>query len=227
MSLSFHHRGIRRAMLLVAIFVSAIPLNALRLGLFRRVFGYKIGKNCKIGMFTVILCRSFTLGDGSTIRARNSFKGDFDFRAGPKFFAGIGNTFICPWVLRDEMEYTASIAFGKDCLVNESHYIDVHGQILVGDGTWLAGRASQFYTHGIGTMDRNISIGNRCFIGSAVRFAPGTRVGNRNIIGIGSVLLNEIDEDEKLISGSPARVIRSIKADLENGRYRFSKSDWT
>jgi acetyltransferase-like isoleucine patch superfamily enzyme len=119
-----------------------------------------------------------------------------------------------------------AISIGDDCLINENHYIDIHGKITIGDGTWLAGRASQFFTHGLGVGDRDISIGSNCFIGSAVRFAPGSGVGDRNIVGIGSVVLSRIDGDGMLISGFPAKAVRSISADLASGKYRFSKFDW-
>lgn len=215
-----------KARLLMAAAVSVVPWNALRILLYRNLLGYEIGPSCRIGLLTIIACRKFSLGEGSTIRSRNLFKGSFSLRAGPRLFVGERNVFICPWAAREDMNYRRTITFGENCLVNEGHYVDIHGDIRIGDGTWLAGRASQFFTHGVGVENRDISIGAGCFVGSAVRFAPGSGIGSRNIVGIGSVVLKRIEGDEMLISGFPAATVRSISTELARGKYQFSKLDW-
>lgn len=212
--------------ILTAAAISLVPVNAARLFLYRRVLGYKIGSGCRIGMLTVIACRSFEIGDKSIIRSRNVLKGKFAFRAGRDLFIGDGNAILAPWGSRSGADYAMSITFGDDCLVNDRHFIDVHGSVTIGDGTWIAGRDSQFYTHGVSATDRDITIGPGCYIGTAVRFAPGSGVGRRVLVGLGSVVVGRIEGDEILVSGFPARPLRSIAEDLAQGRYRFSKLDW-
>jgi acetyltransferase-like isoleucine patch superfamily enzyme len=219
-----------RLRLLLALMIGLVPVNGLRLLLYRRLLGYEIGAGACIGMLNLIACNRFTLGPSARIGRANVFRGAFAFSAGPGLFIGNFNVFSAPKRLDHpklaDRHYAASIEFGEDCLVNDAHYLDAHGRITIGDGTWIAGRASQFFTHGVSVRDRDIAIGGGCFIGSGVRFAPGASVGHRNIVGIGSVVVGRIVADESLISGFPAAPVRSIAAELAAGSYRFSKGDW-
>ncbi len=216
-----------RPRLIAAALIALVPVNALRLLLFRRLLGYRIAPGARIGPLTLIACRTVVLGPRASIGRLNVFKGDFALEAGADLFVGNSNVFICPWALVDRGRgYVGELRFGDGCLVNERHYLDVHGTIRVGDGSWLAGRASQFYTHGVSVTDRDITIGAGCFVGSAVRFAPGSGIGDRNIVGLGSVVLGRIDAEQSLISGFPATAVRSIAADLAAGRFAFSRDDW-
>jgi acetyltransferase-like isoleucine patch superfamily enzyme len=219
-----------RLRLLVALMIALVPANALRILLYRRLLGYEIGLGCRIGMLNLIACRHMRLGASSTIGRGNVIRGAFALTAGHGLFVGNFNVLSAPDRLDhpklSDRAYAASIEFGDDCLVNDAHYLDGHGRLVIGDGTWVAGRGSQFFTHGVSVRDRDISIGRRCFIGSAARFAPGSGVGDGTIVGIGSVVVSRIAGDEILFSGFPAQPIRSIAADLAENRYRFSKADW-
>jgi acetyltransferase-like isoleucine patch superfamily enzyme len=218
-----------RLRLLVAAAIALVPVGWLRIALYRRLLGYDIGAGCRIGMFNLLACRSLRLGPGSVIGRGNLLKGDFDFVAGPRLFMGNRNIVTCPWDLaarHPARGYATRVEFGADCLVNDRHYLDGHGLITVGDGSWIAGRDSQLYTHGIGVLDRDIAIGRGCFIGSAARFAPGSGVGDRIIVGMGSVVLDRIGAEAALVAGFPARAVRDISDALAAGRYRFSRDDW-
>jgi len=218
-----------RRRLLAAAAVALVPSGRARVALYRRLLGYQIGDHCRIGMFNLIACRSLRLGDGSVVGRGNLIKGDFDLVAGPRLFIGNFNVLTCPWGLASRhpsRDYGTRIEFGTDCLVNDRHYFDGHGRITVGDGSWIAGRDSQLYTHGISVEDRDIAIGRGCFIGSAARFAPGSGVGDRTIVGIGSVVLDRLASEAALVAGFPAQVVRDISGALSAGRYRFSKEEW-
>ena len=218
-----------RLRLLVAAAIALVPVGRLRIALYRSLLGYRIGPNCRIGMFNLLACRSLHLGPDSSIGRGNLLKGDFDFIAGPRLFMGNRNVVTCPWNLaaRDPGRgYATRVEFGADCLVNDRHYLDGHGRITVGDGSWIAGRDSQLYTHGIGAEDRDIRIGRGCFIGSAARFAPGSGVGDRSVVGMGSVVVDRIGAEAALVAGFPARAVRDISDALASGRYRFTREDW-
>jgi acetyltransferase-like isoleucine patch superfamily enzyme len=218
-----------RLRLLLALMIGLVPGNGLRLLLYRRLLGYQIGPGSRIGMFNLIACKRLRLGPCARIGRANVLRGAFAFSAGARLFVGDFNVFSAPKHLDHpklaDRGYAAAIEFGDDCLVNDGHYLDAHGRVTVGNGTWIAGRSSQFLTHGVSVHDRDIAIGAGCFIGSAVRFAPGSAVGDRNI-GIGSVVVGRIAAEESLISGFPAAPVRSIAAELAAGRYRFCKGDW-
>jgi maltose O-acetyltransferase len=54
-----------------------------------------------------------------------------------------------------------------------------------------------------------ISIGEDCWIGGSVVICPGVNIGDRTVIGAGSVVTKNIPPDV-FAAGNPCRVIRSL-----------------
>ena len=216
--------------MLLPLLVSLIPLNGLRVFLYRLLFGYRIGRNVRIGFGTVISVQSFEVGAGTVIGPLNVFKGPIKVRIGSEAKIGRLNQFFCSWHIVpgkfSERKYTPILEMGDRTLILNSHFFDIYGRVEIGNDSWIAGNGSQFWTHGLSVMDRDIIIGEKNYIGSAVRFAPGTSIGSRNIVALGSVVLGKIDACDSLISGFPAKAFRSIADDVQGGRYRFSFEDW-
>lgn len=216
--------------MLLPLLVSLMPISGLRVSLYRLIFGYKIGKGVRIGFGTLIAVQAFEVGANTVIGPLNIFKGPIQVRIGAEAKIGRFNRIFCSWHIVDskfaERSYTPFFLMGDRTLVLNSHFFDVYGRLTIGNDSWIAGNGSQFWTHGLSVTDRDITIGEKNYIGSAVRFAPGTSVQNRNVVALGSVVLGRIEASDSLISGDPAKVVRSIAADVRNGRYRFSFADW-
>ncbi|RMD70426.1 MAG: hypothetical protein D6819_04325, partial [Gammaproteobacteria bacterium] len=67
---------------------------------------------------------------------------------------------------------------------------------------------SQFWTHGGGKAEHDIDIGAQCYIASAVRFAPGSGVGDRCVVALGAVVTKRFEASGVMLGGVPARVIK-------------------
>lgn len=216
--------------LLLPLLVSLVPFNAVRVMLYRLLFGYRIGTGVRIGFGTVIGVASLEIGDGTSIGPLNVFKGPIRVRIGAQARIGRLNQFFCSWhIVSDKFaarDYTPILELGDRSLVLNSHFFDIYGRVEIGNDSWIAGNGSQFWTHGLSVMDRDIIIGEKNYIGSAVRFAPGTSIGHRNIVALGTVVLGRVEASDSLISGFPAKAVRSIAEDVQAGRYRFSFEDW-
>ena len=216
--------------LLLPLLVSLVPFNAVRVMLYRLLFGYRIGTGVRIGFGTVIGVASLEIGDGTTIGPLNLFKGPIRIRIGAQARIGRLNQFFCSWhIVSDKFaarDYTPILELGDRSLVLNSHFFDIYGRVEIGNDSWIAGNGSQFWTHGLSVMDRDIIIGEKNYIGSAVSFAPGTSIGHRNIVALGTVVLGRVEASDSLISGFPAKAVRSIAEDVQAGRYRFSFEDW-
>tara|TARA_Y100001963_G_C6745290_1_gene431254 strand:+ start:138 stop:431 length:294 start_codon:yes stop_codon:yes gene_type:complete len=94
------------------------------------------------------------------------------------------------------------------------HYFDVYSNITIGDNTWIAGRNSQFWTHGSTKtkLKKNLSInvGNNVCIASNCSIGPSVRINDLNLIGLGSVVLNSVESNKNIVSGNPAKIIKII-----------------
>ena len=65
-----------------------------------------------------------------------------------------------------------------------------------------------------------ISIGSDVWIGSGALILPGVTIGNRTVIGAGSVVTRDIPDDV-LAVGNPCRVLRSISQEDRSGTPPF------
>ncbi len=194
--------------LVLAGFISIVPFNFLRM-LGYRLLGYKVSgrigfgtviavseahiEKCKIGMFNLFIGpMKVEIGAGVSIENRNTFSCGF-------------------WTMQEQYRnknYARSLKIGANALITSGHYIDVAGSFVLGDGSWIAGMGSQFWTHGAGVTDRDIQIGRDCYMGSAVRFAPGSGVGEHVIVAMGSVVAKKFDISNAMIGGVPATVLK-------------------
>lgn len=219
-----------KSQLIKGALISLLPTNGLRRWFYSRVMGYRIDPTARIGWLTVFAVKTLEIGPRAQIGRANLFKGPIRTSIGGETRIGRKNVFTAAWG-KDKprfaaMNYALELAIGERCLVLNDHYFDVYGRFELGDGSWIAGVGSQFWTHGVSAMERNIIIGKGNYIGSAVRFAPGASIGDDNLVAIGSVVLGKVEADGHLISGFPAKPIKSIVEAKAQGRYRFTFDDW-
>ncbi len=194
----------------LAVLVSILPLNILRVLGYRLLFGYGI-EHSRIGLGTIIAVDDFSISK-SRIGFFNQFIGPMKVKIAEGASIGNRNTFSCGyWVLREDnqaMNYSRTLEIGADTLITSGHHFDVAGRFKLGDCSWVAGIGSQFWTHGVGVRDRDIEIGSDCYLGSAVRFAPGSSVGNNVLVAMGSVVSGKMDVSNALVGGVPAKVLK-------------------
>ena len=194
--------------LVLAVLISILPINVLRV-LGYRLLGYKISG--RIGFGTVIAVSEANI-ESCKIGAFNLFVGPMKVKIGSNARIESLNIFSCGfWTTKEQFRkrnYARSLQLGARTLVTSQHYVDVAGSFKLGDDSWLAGVRSQFWTHGAGEADRDIEIGPDCYIGSAVRFAPGSGVGEHVIVAMGSVVTKRFDVSNAMIAGVPAKVLK-------------------
>lgn len=194
--------------IVLAALISIVPINILRV-LGYRLMGYKVGG--RIGFGTVIAVSEAHI-EKCKIGAFNLFVGPMKVEIGGGASIGNRNTFSCGfWTMQEQYKdrnYARSLQIGSNTLITSGHYIDVAGSFVLGDGSWIAGMGSQFWTHGAGVTDRDIQIGRDCYLGSAVRFAPGSGIGEHVIVALGSVVTKKFDISNAMLGGVPATVLK-------------------
>jgi acetyltransferase-like isoleucine patch superfamily enzyme len=202
---------IQKLRIILAVFISLLPINIVRIFFYRFFLGYKI-KQSRIGYLTVIAVDSFT--------ANIARIGKFCLFIGPMTVeicngASIGNRneFFCGYwtkkTYNNTLKYGKHVYIGQNALITTRHYFDVAGRVFIGENTWIAGIGSQFWSHGAGVIERDIMIGARCYIGSGVRFAPGSSIGNGVLVGIGAVINKIIAGDNIVIVGAESRIVKT------------------
>ncbi|MCA9025112.1 MAG: hypothetical protein KDA86_07850 [Planctomycetaceae bacterium] len=209
--------------------VSLLP-SFLKIGIYRHLYGYSIGRGVRIGAGTFIVgVQSCRIDDGVRIGFGNLFIdiesleighqtriGHFNvFRGGRRvtlgeyvtilrgnvFNSGLLNDFITP---RDP-----ELILGRGTFVATGHWIDFTDRVTFGEQCIIGGRASSLWTHNR-QRTRSVSFGDQCYLGSDIRVAPGVEVASQCIISLGSVLMGRFEEPRTLIMGNPASVSREL-----------------
>ncbi|NEQ55046.1 MAG: hypothetical protein F6K11_33805 [Leptolyngbya sp. SIO3F4] len=95
-----------------------------------------------------------------------------------------------------------------------NHFIDSHGKVIIGSGTTLGGRDTQFWGHSL-TFDQpeimlsplEIIVGENVYIGARSTLLQ-CNIPDNAVIGAGSVVTKEIPPEDcrLLIAGNPAKI---------------------
>jgi maltose O-acetyltransferase len=114
---------------------------------------------------------------------------------------------------------------GNRISIGEGSFINFNGVFLDGGGITigshtLIGPNCQLLTpdHPHDYMERRqtietglpIHIGDDCWLGGGVIVCPGVTIGNRVIVGAGSVVTHDIPDDV-VVAGNPAKIIKKIE----------------
>lgn len=187
----------------VSLLIACLP-SAVKIPLYRWR-GAKIGKGCYIG-FSLVVAQDFHMDDYSYIGHFNLLWRLKQMKIG----RGSRISFL-NWITGARQ---GCFRMGNNSSISVMHFLEASGDIFIGSNTIVAGRASQFFTHGISSSNlddqRPIRIGDWCYIGSAARFTPGSSVADCTFVGMGAVVTKFFDETYVLIGGVPAKPLKEL-----------------
>jgi acetyltransferase-like isoleucine patch superfamily enzyme len=196
---------------------------------YRILFGYRIGRRVRIGL-SILAATDCEIGDDSRIGHLNLVIGVNKLIIGDHVRVGHLNIIrggdevvLGPYseLLRlneinsiPEPEVVNPVdpkfSLGAGSVVTTGHKIDFTDRVTIGRRTIIGGRNSSLWTHNR-QKTRPITIGDFAYIGSEIRMAPGASIPSRCIVGIGSVIVNEVDGEGWLIGGVPAKPIKELE----------------
>ena len=233
----------RRRLRLALLAVIAVLPGFVKNPLYRRLFSYRIGRGVRIGL-VILDADAVELGDGTEIGHLNlitrvgSFITGKSVRIGPlNIIRGGERVRLGDYaeIMRlnvlnaiPDHDCTTSPAsrleIGRGAVVVSGHRIDFTDQVTIGQNVIIGGRNSSLWTHNRQST-APIEIGDFCYLGSEVRLAPGARLAERSILGLGSVLAGPIDTPGSLVGGVPARIIRPLTAEDDALIHRKARRD--
>lgn len=178
--------------------VKYTPFNCVRVFVLRSFLGYDVGKDVYVGR-TFIRADVVSIGDGCVLKSNNVISCK-KFVMKPRSHIHSGNT----------IRGSGSFHLGESSRIINNHFFDLSSDVFIGSNSWVAGRSSEFWTHG--RLDKsgatNIEIGDFVYIGSGVKISPGVKVASRVLIGLGSVVTRSVTANEVIVLGNPAKVVK-------------------
>lgn len=216
-----------KLLLILKAMIAPFP-SPLKRVLYRFMFGYTIGKRVKIGL-SVIHVEECVIGDDVSIGHFNVFIGTKQLSIGEHTRIGHLNIFrggdeirigrYCEILRQNEInsipepevvnEIDPRFIMGDGSMIGASHKVDFTDRVEFGRRVILGGRNSSIWTHNR-QMTRQVTIGDFSYIGSEIRIAPGGSVPAMCIVGIGSVITKKLDQENTLIAGVPAAVVKEL-----------------
>ena len=214
--------------------LAACP-SAVKIPIYRRVFGFKIDKGASIGMSVLdvdhlemdatasighgnVLTRTHnvSLAEGAEIGFLNLFRGGDEVRLDK--YATVLRMNVLNSIPENDCEGTpdARLLLAPGAYIVSGHRLDFTDRISLGKNVVVAGRNSSFWTHQARRAGP-IDIGDFSYLGSEVRIAPGSSLGPYSILGMGSVVAGSWSDGRAVLGGVPARPIRPVTADDEKG----------
>ncbi len=217
-----------RSLALAATAVLPSPVAVIVL---RWFFGYKIGRRVRIG-FSIIDAADCEIGDDVSIGHLNVFTGVGKLSIGEHSRIGALNIFrggdeikigrYCDILRLNEInsipepdvvnDIDPRFLLGDGSMIGASHKIDFTDRVEFGKCVILGGRNSSIWTHNR-QITKPVTVGERTYLGSEIRIAPGSEIGPRCIVGMGAVISGRFDSEYKLIGGVPAKEIKDLDDD--------------
>lgn len=196
---------------IVAVLVALLPSKLKVLVL--RLMGHEIGKNVHIGM-SILNIKKIILKDGVKIRNFNYLKNLSELKMMEKSaIDGWLNWFTASNTHNHGQEGFGCLELGEGTRILSRHYMDIQERVTIGKHCLIAGSNSVFYTHTLIAdpnsrgINKPITIGDRCYIGSHCILLPGSAIGSFTLVGAGSVITKNFShKNYVLIAGNPASV---------------------
>lgn len=221
----------RRRSRLFFLALTALLPSAIAVVCLRWFFRYKIGRHVRIG-FSIIDAAECEIGDDVSIGHLNVFTGVGKLSIGEHSRIGALNIFrggdeirigrYCDLLRLNEInsipepevvnEIDPRFLMGDGSMIGASHKIDFTDRVEFGKCVILGGRNSSVWTHNR-QMTKPVVIGERTYLGSEIRIAPGSEVASRCIVGMGAVISGRFETEYKLIGGVPAKEIKDLDDD--------------
>lgn len=87
-----------------------------------------------------------------------------------------------------------------------THGSTIGHNCFFGEGTFLSSSVA---------VSGSVTTGANCFFGCGTRFRPGVVLGNNVTVGVGAVVVSDFREDNLVLAGVPAKIIKKVNPDTK------------
>ena len=129
--------------------------------------------------------------------SNNYIKTSFNYW-GNKSIISIGQDFSCGGAVFNLLDSNCAVYIGSNVMcASNINFIPSDAHSIFSKDTWQ-----------LLNFNKPIVIGNNVWIATDVNILKGSQIANNNIVGTGSVVTKKFDEENTVIAGNPAKVIK-------------------
>ena len=196
--------------------VAMLAPNAVRLFIYRRLFGYRIAPTAVVGR-SFIVVDELEMAAGAHIGPLNILRGCRLVQLDENAYFGFLN-----WVngVRREGAYVGlerdpSLYMRRESMVTSLHMFDCSDAIEIGEFCAIAGCFTQILTHSVDLYAARqstapVRTGPHSFIANRCMILAGSDIAERVVVGAGSVVIRSLPQKRTLYAGNPARPIKEM-----------------
>lgn len=195
----------------VAIIISLLPMNLLRILLYNKVLKYNISKNSSIGFLAIINSQDCEILDSyissfnyikikkiciknSKIQSLNIIKNFYSFSVSQNTIIKNKNKFYG----ETKLNSNSKLEINKNCQIGNENFFDLSGSIKIKNNCTILSYC-QFWTHGF-TSNREIKIGNidigeNVLLENSVTIISNIKITSNCIVKISSVVNKSLVEE--------------------------------
>lgn len=113
--------------------------------------------------------------------------------------------------LNKDLTTLASFAISGGSYFQAINGIKLGKNFLFAPGVKIISANHDFNEHSKSIKVPPITIGDNVWLGANVIILPGVKIGNGCIVGAGSVVTKTFEEENLIIAGNPAKIVKKIK----------------
>jgi len=229
-------------------FIALIPLNFVRIILYKTIIRYNISWNSRVGWLTFfyakkVVCNKVNIGcfnyidvknfiaqDNCKIGRFNVFKLFNDIFIGKSSTINSHNRFFGTRKGISPFKLVEKIDIGCNCVITNKHLFDISDSITVGDNVTFAGSGTQVWTHGFDfshtKIQAPVKLGSNIYVGTRSIIIGGVSIADYVSIGAGTTVSSSIKESGFYVSSVVVRKNKSLdysnsKNIVEYNGYKF------
>lgn len=212
---------------LMLVLVAVMPMNRVRIFLYRWLMGYSISWEARVAPFTILRANQCDLGavrigsfnyvdvgdlmmaDGACLGRLNRIKWISVLKMGSHSVIRSNNSVSGTYPGISPYKEFETFLVGDHVTITNRHLFDVSDSIEIGDNVTIAGSATQLWTHGFDwertKIQAPIKIGTNVYIGSRSIVLQGVTIADRVSVGAGTTISKSLVESGFYVSSEVIR----------------------